>query len=371
MFEKLLSLPIEKKIGQLFFIGISGVDLIGDAHTLLSEIAPGGICLFSRNIKTAAQVRNLLDQIRSSSTVEPFLSVDQEGGVVDRLRRVLTPMPAAAFIKTVADAERAARITSEALRLLGFNMNFAPVVDVAGEKRGSSSNGLYSRSFGETSVVVECGGAYLRVLQENGCVGCLKHFPGLGASKVDSHEDLPLLRVSENEFREVDLSPFREIIKQKQALALMTAHAAFPDSEWQESGADGGFLPASLSYNFTTRLLRDRLNFAGVAITDDLEMGAIVKHYGVGDACRLAIGAGADMLAICADPNAVRAGFDAVRRAVESGEISEKRIDESLRRIAHLKSILRPPLSFDEARLAALSTEITEFNKKLNYSYGG
>jgi beta-N-acetylhexosaminidase len=126
-----------------------------------------------------------------------------------------------------------------------------------------------------------------------------------------------------------------------------------------------------LSYNFVTKLLREELGFTGLTITDDLEMGAIVKNYGIGKACVLAINAGEDMLAICADADAVRGGFQAVLEAVKNGEISEKRINQSLQKIAHLKTLAQPPLPFDAARLAVLSEKIAELNKKVNYSYGG
>ncbi|HXG85770.1 MAG TPA: glycoside hydrolase family 3 N-terminal domain-containing protein [Pyrinomonadaceae bacterium] len=372
MLEQILSLPIEKKIGQLFFIGLSGVEINDDSQLLLEEVSPGGVCLFARNIRNAEQTRKFLDKIRENSAIEPVLSLDQEGGVVDRLRRVLTPMPSAAALKTIEAATKAAQITSEAIRLLGFNRNFAPVVDIADEPRRKFSNGLYSRAFGASDEeTIRLAGAYLETLQRNGCLGCIKHFPGLGASAADSHEELPLIDISMEELFDKDLRPYREIIKKEQAHAIMIAHAGFPRIDLQETDDNGKLLPASLSRNFVTKLLREELNFSGVAITDDLEMGAIVKNYGIGEACKTAVAAGEDMLAICADPDAVRKGFYAVLEAVEKNEISEKRIDESLRRIAHLKFRLSPPLPFDAERLEALSKEIAEFNKSLNYSYGG
>lgn len=372
MFEQILSLPIEKKIGQLFFIGLSGVELNDDSRSLLEEISPGGICLFARNIRNAEQTRILLDKIREISKVEPVLSLDQEGGVVDRLRRILTPMPSAASLKTIEEATRAAEITSETIRILGFNMNFAPVVDITDEARKKFSNGLYSRAFGASeNETIRLAGAYLETIQAKGCLGCIKHFPGLGAAAADSHEELPLIDISKEELFDKDLRPYREIIKKAQAHAIMIAHAGFPRVDLQETDTSGKLLPASLSRNFVTGLLREELNFGGVAITDDLEMGAIVKNYGIGEACKTAVSAGEDMLAICADPNAVREGFYAVLKSVRNNEISETRIDESLRRITHLKSRLSPPLPFSGARLETISKEIAEFNKSLHYSYGG
>ncbi|MBA3631837.1 MAG: glycoside hydrolase family 3 protein [Acidobacteria bacterium] len=371
MLEQIPDLSLQQKIGQLFFIGISGVEVDENLRELFREISPGGVCLFARNIRTAEQVRRLLTDIRDILPVEPLLSLDQEGGVVDRLRRISTPMPSASSIKIVEEARHLAEITTEVVRLLGFNMNFAPVVDAVDEKRRQFTNGLYSRTFGKSKDVIELAGSYLKTLQANGCLGCLKHFPGLGASEVDSHEELPIVNLTRKDLLENDLSPYRELFKTGQVHAVMVAHASFPAFDLQETDSDGKLLPSSLSYNFVTKLLREELGFTGLTITDDLEMGAIVKNYGIGKACVLAINAGEDMLAICADADAVRGGFQAVLEAVKNGEISEKRINQSLQKIAHLKTLAQPPLPFDAARLAVLSEKIAELNKKVNYSYGG
>ena len=366
MSEQILSLPIEKKIGQLFFIGLPGIEVDEYSRQLLEEISPGGVCLFARNIRTAHQVRGFLADITEVLPIEPLLSLDQEGGTVDRLRRISTPTPAASSIKQIADAEQLALITAEIVRMLGFNMNFAPVVDVVDEKRKQFSNGLYSRAFGNSKQdVIELAGAYLDILQTNGCLGCLKHFPGLGASEVDSHEELPIVNLSRQELFDNDLQPYRELFKTAQVHAVMVAHASFPMIDLQESDADDKLLPSSLSYNFVTRLLREELGFAGLAITDDLEMGAILKNHGIGAACKMAINAGEDMLAICANTNEMRMGFQAVLEAVKNGEISETRINQSLHRIAHLKTLMQPPLPFDAARMQSLSEKIEQLNIQL------
>ncbi|MEP7039468.1 MAG: glycoside hydrolase family 3 N-terminal domain-containing protein, partial [Acidobacteriota bacterium] len=144
MLEKILSLPLNQKIGQLFFIGISGTEVDERTSELLTEISPGGVCLFARNVKTAEQVAKLLGNIRQILPAEPFLSIDEEGGVVDRLRRISTPMPSASSIKTTEQIKTLAETTAEILLILGFNMNFAPVVDVLDGDRKSFTNGLYS-----------------------------------------------------------------------------------------------------------------------------------------------------------------------------------------------------------------------------------
>jgi len=367
MFQEILTLPLEQKIGQLFFIGIPDSEINADTKEFFRDIAPGGISLFSRNIIDAPQTRKLLEDIRENLPIEPFLSLDQEGGLVDRLRRLVTPMPAPNSLNTSEDAKRLAEITAETVRMLGFNMNFAPVVDVIDESRVNTYNGLYSRAFGKTkSEVVEFAAAYLGNLQDNGCLGCLKHFPGLGASQDDSHEKLPLVYLTREELFETDLLPYRRLLEIEIIYSVMIAHASYPRFDLQETDNNGKLLPSSLSLNIVTKLLREELGFQGLAITDDLEMGAIVKNYGIGEACRMAILAGEDMLAICANANSIREGFSAVLKALEAGEISESRIDESLTRIAHLKSLMKPPLPFDAERLEFLSGEIALLNNKLN-----
>lgn len=363
--EQILALPLEKKIGQLFFIGLPGADLDQPTRALIDDVSPGGICLFTRNIREATQARQLLDGLSDCLPVVPLLSVDQEGGLVDRLRRIMTPMPAAQSIKTREQAEILAAIIAETLLLLGFNMNFAPVVDVIDVSRSKPNNGLYSRAFGSTPAdVVELAGAFLNKMQLEGCLGCLKHFPGLGASDVDSHEELPPVNLTDSELENVDLLPYKKLLPV--AKAVMIAHAGFPASNLQETDRDGKLLPSSLSYNFVTKLLRERLGFEGLVITDDLEMGAILKNYGIGEACKMAIAAGEDMLSICANSDAVHEGYNAVLNAVRSGEISEERIDTSLIRIAAVKSLISPPAPFSAERLNELSQMVAELNQNLN-----
>jgi beta-N-acetylhexosaminidase len=366
-FEQLLSLPLEKKIGQLFFIGLPGAVIDEASARLLEDVSPGGVCLFARNIREAPQTRELLDGVRERLPIEPFLSVDQEGGLVDRLRRIMTPMPAANLLRSPADAEALARIIAETLLILGFNMDFAPVVDVIDQDRSRPNNGLYSRAYGSSKEnVTEFAGKFLAALQECGCLGCLKHFPGLGASEVDSHEELPTVELTDEELFATDLSPYREIFRAQRPAAVMIAHACFPKSDLQETDQNGKLLPSSLSFNFVTSLLRGKLGFDGLVLTDDLEMGAILKNYGIGEACKMAILAGEDMLSICASTDAIREGYSAVLGAVQRGEISLSRIDESLRRIAAAKSLIAAPLEFDNDRLQELSDRVAELNQKLN-----
>ncbi|MBC7797130.1 MAG: hypothetical protein H7Z37_09690, partial [Pyrinomonadaceae bacterium] len=162
------------------------------------------------------------------------------------------------------------------------------------------------------------------------------------------------------EFNSIDLYPYKEFFKSEKVHAVMIAHAAFPNLDLQERDQSGKLLPSSLSFNFTTKLLREHLGFDCLALTDDLEMGAILKNYGIGEACKMAIKAGQDQLLICNDANAIREGFDAVLSAVKSGEIEENRVNNSLQRIAVVKNIMQLPLDFDKDRLDELSDEISD-----------
>jgi beta-N-acetylhexosaminidase len=145
----------------------------------------------------------------------------------------------------------------------------------------------------------------------------------------------------------------------------MVAHNSFPNLDLQEYDQNGKLLPTSLSFNFITKLLRQKLNFKGLVLTDDMEMGAILKNYGMGEACKMTIKAGIDMPLICANPDAVREGFQAVLQSVKLGEISETRIEESLHRISTYKNLMQPPINFDDNRLNELSEEIKDLKKEL------
>lgn len=363
------NLSLEEKIGQLFFIGMSGEELSATDEKLLTDIKPGGICLFSRNIKDAEKTRSLLSAISERLPLQPFLSLDQEGGLVDRLRRIVEPFPSAAEISrngNFKNAEKLATVTGEILRILGFNMNFAPVVDVGGQKRADFVMNNQVRLFGQTKAeVFEWTRIYLETLQNSGIIGCLKHFPGIGAVEFDPHIELPSVNLTNEEFSDIDLFPFKEHFKNKNVFAIMTGHITFPLNSRQEFDSGGKLLPASLSQNFTTQLLRKELGFQGLALTDDLEMGAIVENYGIGQAAQMAFLAGSDLLLICNSPEAVFESYEAILAANKAGEISEARIDESLERISRVRNLLQKPLHFRQHRLAELSSEIRDLKESI------
>src|SRR5437667_5261680 len=281
----LFSLPFEQQIGQFFFIGLPGTDLDQETRELIEEIKPGGIIIFGRNVDSPEQLRNLLDGARALLPVEPLCGIDQEGGLVDRLREIFPPMPSARSIRQHGDlaASRAlGRVSGELLRILGFNLNFAPVMSIITEARSQLTNGLYSRSFGSSPAeVLGNTTVYMRGLQATGCLGCLKHFPGIGAGAVDSHMEMPLVPLTHDDLIGQDLAPYIELFQRidDRVRAVMVSHGGLTNIDI-EKGITGGLIePASISPSIVSNLLRQELGYKHLVITDDLEMGAIAKQY--------------------------------------------------------------------------------------------
>ena len=375
--ENFYSLPREQQIGQFLFIGLPGTELDAETRALINDVQPGGVIIFGRNVASAEQLRGLLDGVREMLPTPPLFGIDQEGGLVDRLRRIFTPMPAARTIRQHGDlaaARALGRITGETLRMLGFNINFAPVMSIMTDDRDLLSNGLYSRSYGRSpGEVLGYTTVYMRGLQGAGMLGCLKHFPGIGAGEVDSHEEMPVVRLSHDDLIAQDLAPYIELFQRRddRVRCVMVSHGGFPNIDIKEEMTGGLLEPASLNYNIVTKLLRDELGYKHLVVTDDLEMGAIARHYEIGDAAVRAALAGEDMLLICATPDKIRRGYEALIEAADRGRLSEKRIRESMHRISRTKAILEPPLPLDLERFKFLSDSIEKLNSKLNYVYGG
>jgi beta-N-acetylhexosaminidase len=375
--ETLLSLPLEEQIGQFFYIGLPGTELDAETRSLIQEVKPGGVIIFGRNVRGPQQLRDLLDGVRELVPTSPLFGVDQEGGLVDRLRKIFTPMPSARTIREHGDlaaARALGRITGEALRLLGFNMNFAPVMSIMTDERDLLSNGLYSRSFGRSpGEVLGYTTVYLRGLQETGIIACLKHFPGIGAGEVDSHEQMPMVSLSHDDLMAQDLAPYIELFQRKddRVRCVMVSHGGFPNI-YIIKGVTGGLLePASLSHNIVTNLLRGELGYQHLVVTDDLEMGAIAKHCEIEAAVVRAFLAGNDMMLICAHPDTIRRGYQSLLGVARDGKLPRDRVRGSLKRVAALKLITKLPPTFDSERFKILSEETAALNAKLNYKYGG
>jgi beta-N-acetylhexosaminidase len=375
--DKLYSLPLEQQIGQFFFIGLPGTELDNDTQDLIREVQPGGVIIFGRNVAGPEQLRSLLDGVRELVPTPPLFGIDQEGGLVDRLRKIFTPMPSARTIRQHGDlaaARALGRVTGEVLRMLGFNLNFAPVMSIMTDDRDLLSNGLYSRSFGRSpGEVLGYSTVYMRGLQGTGCLGCLKHFPGIGAGEVDSHEEMPIVKLTHDDLIAQDLAPYIELFQRRddRVRCVMVSHGGFPNINIKEQITGGLLEPASLNYAIVTELLREELRFQHLVVTDDLEMGAIARHCEIEDAVVRAFAAGEDMLLICASPEKMRRGYHSLLGAAREGRVALDRMRASLKRIAATKEITSPPLALDLDRFKVLAEDITRLNSKLNYTYGG
>jgi len=375
--DRFLSLPFEQQIGQFFFIGLPGKTIDSEARELIEEIKPGGIILFGRNVESPDQVRKLLDDARALVPTQLLCGIDQEGGLVDRLREIFPAMPSARALRQHGDlsgVRTLGSITGELLRMLGIDINFAPVMSIITQERSQLTNGLYSRSFGSSpGEVLGYTTVYMRGLQGTGCLGCLKHFPGIGAGAVDSHIEMPMVPLSRDDLLAQDLAPYIELFQRPddRVRVVMVSHGGFPNIDI-EKGTTGGLVePASISPTIVSHLLRKELGYRHLVVTDDLEMGAIAKQYEIEEAVVKAFNAGEDMLLICATPETIRRGYHALLEAARNKQLSERRIQGSLKRIAATKTLAQGPRPLDMERYEKLANDIRELNKRLDYIYPG
>src|SRR5438477_4590912 len=251
--NQLASLPFEQQIGQFFFIGLPGTEIDEQTRALIEEVKPGGVIIFGRNVESPEQLRKLLDEARSLVPTQLLCAVDQEGGLVDRLSQIFPPMPSARAIRQhgdLAGARTLGRVTGEVLRMLGFDMNFAPVMSIITEQRSQLTNGLYSRSFGSSPAeVLGNTMVYVRGLQAAGVLGCLKHFPGIGAGAVDSHIEMPLVPLTHDDLIGQDLAPYIELFQRidDRVRVVMISHGGFPNIDIKKGTTGGLVEPASIS----------------------------------------------------------------------------------------------------------------------------
>jgi beta-N-acetylhexosaminidase len=371
---------IKRRAGRVLFIGLPGTRLDKHTRSLLNEVQPGGVVLFGRNVESAEQVALLNAQIRDAVDHAVIIGVDQEGGLVDRFREICEPMPSAKAVREAGSsslAEKFGELSARALRLLGFNMNFAPVVDLSGDNH---ENGLRGRTFGESPAEVSrLAGAYLDGLQKGRVVGCGKHFPGLGGSDIDSHRRLPVVKHSWEEILERDLVPFMDLMFHRPGEhlhSLMVSHGAFPEvsellQAWfrrtGELPALESFhnLPATISGNVVMRLLRRVLKFDGLVITDDMEMGAVVQTLSVAEAALRAVQAGSDMILICEKEANFVAARDAIVEAVEKKELSVDALVGAGERIDRVLSLAGEPEQFDQDEFETVSSDVAELKHAL------
>lgn len=317
------------KVGQLMMIGIHGKSLNDDAKFMLNEYRVGGIILFDRNMESKDQVKTLITDInkagKSAGLTPLFLGIDQEGGAVARMDDKLIKVPPAEEVgkEPVEQAAALAREVGTELKELGFNINFAPVADL----------GLtYGRSYSTNpDEVVRYASAVGKSYDEAGLWYSYKHFPGIGKTDVDLHADTSIVPVSKETLLSEDTKVFVDLIKQSKpnTYTIMVSHAMYPQIDPDH--------PSSLSKAIITDWLRKDMGYNGVVVTDDMDMGALAKHYTFGDMAVQSILAGSDILLVCHEYEHMQEAYNGLMKAVKDGRISKERLDESVKRILLMK----------------------------------
>ncbi|MCI5562941.1 MAG: beta-N-acetylhexosaminidase [Intestinimonas massiliensis] len=335
--EQLAAMTVEEKVGQLLIGGFEGTEIGDQATRLVQEYQVGGLILYGRNIAGAGQLVTLTNGLKAlnGDGIPLFLSIDQEGGGVDRMPPEVRRTPGAYCVGqtgSVPAAQSYGDVLAAECAAFGLNLDFAPVLDVWSNP-GNTVIG--QRAFSaDARTVAGLGPAAARRMMDQGVIPAVKHFPGHGDTVVDSHVGLPVVDKSPEELEETELIPFRAAIQSAgtdgQVPAVMVAHILLTQLDPER--------PASLSPAVVTGLLREELGFAGAVLTDDLTMGAVTQSYGLGEAAVLAVEAGCDILLVCHGQDSVPAVRTALLEAAASGRITAERLDESVYRILRLKT---------------------------------
>jgi beta-N-acetylhexosaminidase len=339
--ERIGELSDEELVGQLFVVGFDGLDLNDATVERLAGLRPAGVILFARNIADADRLRGLTGALQAEAAELGLpgllIAVDQEGGRVRRLKDGFSSIPAMGELPGRTDpagAETVGEVIGRELAAVGCNWNLAPVVDVL---TNPSNPGIGDRSFsGDPAVVCEYAAAVARGILASGVAVCAKHFPGKGEAAVDAHYDLPVIAVDSEHLEAYEWPPFRALLTDGQWLkAAMVSHVVIPVLDPEK--------PASLS-PAAYDALRGDIGFDGVAVTDDLEMGAIVKNYGLPEAAVMALGAGADLVLICHTAAQMTGARDAVLAALKDGGLEREMLRRHVLRVWLFKLALGLPL---------------------------
>ena len=332
--------------GQLILVGVPGAELDSESARLFQKLQPGGFILFGRNIRTPAQLRKLIDDLRNLSDVEPVITIDQEGGRVSRLKLIGNEPPNAQQLRDRDDLDLIRKhgdITGRLLKIFGFNLDLCPVLDISYDDE--ADNSLRGRCYGRNvAEVIAKAGAFNAGLRATGILSCGKHFPGYSSAGLDPHHELPRLERSREQMEAEELAVFRAFSDSVDS--MMIGHIAI-------SGLDEVNRPASLSPAIIRDLLRKDMGFGGLVMTDDLDMGAILNHYGLDETMRLGIEAGNDMLMIC---HRVEMAMSAKSALESMGD----RLSPALESVARCKTRLPAPTPFSIEGFQKIDAEILD-----------
>lgn len=331
--EQVNRMTVDEKIGQMVIVGLEGTTMQADAEEMIETYHIGGFILYKDNMTDAPQTLSLLNQLKKknlSNTAPLWLSVDQEGGKVSRMPADFVKLPTARDVGRVNDPAYSYQIgqaLGAVLHALGFNMDFAPVLDINSNPKNPV---IGDRSYGtDAQVVIRHGLEVMKGIQSGQVAAVVKHFPGHGDTAIDSHLELPVVSKSLSELEQFELQPFMEAIKQN-ADAVMVAHLLIPNID--------DTYPASISDKIITSLLRERLGYEGVVITDDMTMGGITNHYDIDEAAVRSIKAGSDILLIGHHYDQQISALRALKTSIEDGTLTTEQLDDSVYRILSLKA---------------------------------
>lgn len=353
--DKIKEMTMEEKLGQLVMVGLDGYSIDDNAKTFISNYKVSGFIFFSRNIESQQQSLELANSLKAlneeSSNIPLLLGVDEEGGRVSRLPTQYKKLPTNQKIGSINNTEfsrEIGEILGQQVNSLGLNLDFAPVMDIMSNPKNTV---IGNRSFGNNADVVSSLGLSTHDgIKSQNVIPVIKHFPGHGDTTVDSHVGLPVVTKSLDQLSKLELIPFEASINNG-ADVVMVSHILMQklDSKY----------PASFSKAIITDLLREKMGFKGVVITDDITMGAVTKNYALGDMAVKSLQAGSDIILVCHDFNKQIEVLDSIKSAVENGEISEQYIDEKVYRVLSLKQ------KYSVSNAPVTSIDVNEINIKL------
>lgn len=359
--RKKTELSVDASIGQLLIIGFDGTEMSPSLASLLTRLQPAGVILFARNITGGEQTCNLLKECQGCVSTPLFTCVDMEGGRVDRFRNVTGSSPSAADVFASGDRKlfrKHGRVIGDSCRTLGFNTDFAPVVDLALE---ASKTVMSSRAVSANpKEVVVYAREFLAGLKSANVVGSAKHFPGLGEANLDTHHELPSVNKSWKKLWAEDLYPYR--IMRRELPMVLIGHANYPDVTHDQS-------PASLSKKWITDVLRKKIGYRGLVVSDDLEMGGVLKAAPIEQAAVEHIRAGGDLCLICHIEAYVTRSYEALIKTAESDRKFERRVKESVARVLAFKkqsgALKRKATPPSREKLERLSRQLWEFGEEV------
>ena len=337
--EQILThMTLSEKVGQLFIVDLARLNDLQQVTALTPEVRRklmhyqfGGIILFAQNLQDREQIKSLIADIRRTEKHPMFICIDEEGGRVSRLEHTaalgLRQLPSAEFIGQQNDpayAYRIGTILARQLKEFGFNVDFAPVVDI---NTNPNNTVIGARSFGSTpQLVSEMGAAVIHGLQDNGIMACAKHFPGHGDTSTDTHHELAFIKHNLSRLRNEEFIPFQAAISAR-VMSIMLAHIV-------AQNITGNNLPATMSKTIITDIIRNELNFNGLIITDALMMKAITHNYTTSEVCLRALNAGVDILLM---PDIIEEGYNAVLQRAETDKDFAARVEDAAARIIAAK----------------------------------